>query len=189
MRIAKDVRFRRKERILRGISLEIEGMIAISGPNGSGKSTLAMILAGLRRPHKGEVLVDGGDPKGKVYLAFQDARLLDISVREYLELVGSEDFLEVLDVRRVLDKNARRLSIGRKKRVHLQAAYGGRHRYVILDEPEAGIDSLDIVIEAIKAIKQRKTLVVISHEPEIISLADEAYRLFNGRLLKYEKAR
>ena len=69
-------------------------MIAISGPNGSGKSTLAMILSGLRRPTRGRVLVDGKDPKGQVYLAFQDARLLDLSVREYLKLVSAEELFE-----------------------------------------------------------------------------------------------
>ena len=184
MRIAKDVWFRRKHRILRGISLEIEGMVAIFGPNGSGKSTLAMILAGLWEPHKGYVEIDGESPKGKVYLAFQDARLLDISVREYLKLVGADELFEPLGIEEVLDKNARRLSIGRKKRVHLQAAFSSRHRYVILDEPEAGIDSLELVIKTIEEIRKRKTLVVISHEPEILMLADKVYRLFNGKLVE-----
>ncbi|GEM_PF-4483396 len=189
MRRGEGIRYKRGERILKGVSLLIHrrSVVAVIGPNGSGKSTLGMVMAGLWRPHKGFVEADGEDPLGKVYVAFQDGRLLDLSVKEYLELVGEIDLLPRLGVNKVLDKKCKRLSLGRKKRVHLQAAFSSRHPYVVLDEPESGIDSLRDVKLTIEELRRRKGVLLITHEPSLMRLADKVFRLFNGKLQKYEE--
>ncbi len=186
---ARGVWFRyKRDRILRdiSISLSVGETITIIGSNGSGKTTLAMILAGILKPSRGYVLADGEDPRGRVYLAFQDARLLDISVREFLSLLSDDlDMLPFLGIERVIDSRGKNLSAGRRKRVHLQAAYASRHRYVILDEPEAGIDSIEIAERAIEAIAKRKGLIIITHEPRL--MRGKTLRLSRGML--YEEDR
>src|SRR5207253_3582369 len=142
---------------LDGVSLEVGAgeVLGLVGPNGAGKSTLVSIVAGLRRPDSGQVLVDGidvvADPgaiRRRVGLAPQDTSLYEVlTVRENLaffaELVGLgrraratriDELAGALRLGPLLDRAAFQLSGGERRRLHTAIAFVHRPRLLLLDE-------------------------------------------------------
>ena len=197
----------REKEILRGINLLIkEGEIhAIIGVNGTGKTTLANVLMGLRGYNisKGEIFFKS-KPINKISitkrarlgitLAWQiPANFEGISVREYLSfkqnsltpeeslnLVGLNQFY--LD--RMLDEN---LSGGERKRIELASVLSIKPKFVILDEPDSGVDmpSMNTIKKIIKDFKkQGASVLLITHNEEIAKIADRVSVLCKGQIVK-----
>jgi ABC-2 type transport system ATP-binding protein len=150
---------------LRGVDLEIAAgeILVLLGPNGAGKTTLVSIIAGLRRPDSGRVLVLGVDvglhpvdARSHIGLAAQDTAIYPtITVRDNLRLFGRiggiwgaelesriDELTEVLGLGEFVDRKARFLSGGEKRRLHTALALVHRPAVLLLDEPTTGADPM-----------------------------------------------
>jgi ABC-2 type transport system ATP-binding protein len=148
---------------LDGVNLEIQRgeICALLGQNGAGKTTLTSIVAGLRRPDSGNVLVGGIDVVAKpkeasrlIGLVPQEVGVYPtLTVREGMRFFGEladlrgrtlsariEEVAEALDLTDLLGRTAGRLSGGEKRRVHTAMALVHRPALLLLDEPTAGVD-------------------------------------------------
>ncbi len=167
--------------------LEPGESLAVLGPNGSGKSTLLRVLAGLLRPSGGEVSVLGcALPKethhlrGRIgYLGHEPLLYRDLSPRENLDLVAAlhgldpeasagriEHLLEAVRMERRGDDRVAELSAGMKQRVDICRAVLHEPELLLLDEPDAHLDSeARRLIEPLIAAGERSR-VVVSHDRE-----------------------
>jgi heme ABC exporter ATP-binding subunit CcmA len=149
------------QRALADVSFELAaGSVALAaGPNGAGKSTLLRILAALTRPTHGEVRILGVDPFGRGaaelrprigYLGSEPALYGDLSVRENLEFAARlrgaarasiDAVISELELAPVVQRRARALSLGYRKRAGLARALLGAPALLLLDEPWSGLDA------------------------------------------------
>jgi len=197
--------------ILKDISMEFkEGVkYAILGVNGAGKSTLGYIIMGLEdyKPTSGRILLDGEDitnlpiyerAKRGITLTFQEPpRFEGISIASYLTLGGKlkvdkkelEKTLEVVGLNPLLYLSRKvngSLSGGERKRVELASILLLKPRYVILDEPDSGIDimSLEMVNNVLQFVASYGgTPIIITHREEMAENVDYAYHICNGIVL------
>ncbi len=148
---------------LNGVSLDVAAgeVCGLIGANGAGKSTLFSIVAGLRRPDAGTILIDGRDSSQRrkelrhvVGFAPQDVGIYPtLTVKENLAVFGEilgvgrrqiparvEGLADSFDLTSLLSRSAHALSGGEKRRLHAAAAIMHRPRLLLLDEPTAGVD-------------------------------------------------
>jgi ABC-type multidrug transport system fused ATPase/permease subunit len=185
-------------------------VIALVGPNGAGKSTLLDLGARLLDPDGGAVLLDGQDLslhqrrsiRDAVSIAGPDFPLLRGTVAdnlryrwpdapdEELERVGDMCGLDALlaDLphgaeTRVIE-GGRNLSAGQRQRIALARALVGGPRLLLLDEADANLDpdARALVARIVRAQRGRRTVLVVSHRPEVTRAADFVWRLDDGRL-------
>ena len=200
----------RKTIALNGISFEVKAgeRVALLGASGSGKSTLARVLLGVWPTTSGEVLLDGQPILDWDRMALgphvgdlpQDIELFDGSIAENIARAGRVDSDKVIAAATSSGLHAMilrfpkgydtpmgeaggLLSGGQRQRVGLARALYGAPALVVLDEPNANLDdegenALVLVVQGLKA--QGKTVVLISHRPGIVSVADRLLILHDG---------
>ena len=194
--------------ILRDIDLTIdERFVAITGPNGGGKSTLAKIIAGIYTPTSGRILLDGEDITGLditqrarrgVSFAFQQpVRFKGLTVKDLITLASGKQIgvpeacgylSEVgLCAKDYIDREVdASLSGGELKRIEIAMIMARGTKLSVFDEPEAGIDlwSFARLTETFEQIHASgtATMIIISHQERIISLADEIIVVGDGEL-------
>lgn len=200
----------KKKEIIRDISLKIENkkFIAITGPNGGGKSTLAKLIAGIERPTRGRILFDGKDitdltiterARAGISFAFQQpVRFKGITVKDLIVLAAGNQKLTTLEaceylsevglcardyINREVDQS---LSGGELKRIEIATVIARNTKLSVFDEPEAGIDlwsfqNLIKVFEKMHREKER-SIIVISHQERILSIADEIIVIADGNV-------
>lgn len=180
------------------IELTPGSVVMLLGRNGSGKSTLLNILALAQAPDSGSVMVDelsGRAARTAIGFAPQEIALFEeLSVEENLRcwcpLPANaarrrvDDLLERLDMTADRRKLLRNLSGGQKRRVNLAAALMGEPRYLLLDEPLAGVDddSERRILELLADYaRQGLGVLISSHQPRLLrGLADQALVLERG---------
>lgn len=193
--------------IIKDVDLEIPDnrMVVVTGPNGGGKTTLAKLIAGLETPRTGRILFDGEDitqvdvtGRAKMGLAYafqQPVRFKGITVQDMLELAAggklTEDQLCSLlgkvglcaseYIGRELNAG---LSGGEIKRIEIATVLARNAKLMIFDEPEAGIDlwSFARLAETFQEIRRKEsgTLLIISHQERLLSIADEILVIAGG---------
>jgi ABC-type lipoprotein export system ATPase subunit len=177
----------------------------LAGPSGSGKSTLLRVIAGIDRPDTGRVEVAGNEmtamsagarrrfrSRHMGYL-FQDpaANLLSyLTVWEHLVMAGkirgatpTRDLLAHLEIEDLADEHPVRLSAGQQQRAALAAAMVGDPDVILADEPTAELDatSAHLAVTALARLRDLgATLIVTSHDPEVLGVADRLIRLEHG---------
>jgi len=199
-----------ENRILDNISIGLpKGCIyALVGPNGAGKSTLAGVLMGLPdfTGVTGDIYFSGSrindlgvDERAKMGMTLgwqEPARFEGISVEEFIRAsaggkdgeIASEALLTVgLDpsvyLKRDVDKT---LSGGERKKVELASIVAMKPKFIILDEPDSGIDveSLDRIFDAIKYLKgQGSTVLLITHSLTVLGQAEYAFLMCKGKIV------
>lgn len=195
---------------LDGVSLAVdEGeWLVVMGPSGSGKTTLLNLLAGLDRPSAGRVAVAGTELAGlpprelarfrreTVGLVFQEFHLIpyltaleNVMLAQYVHSLTDRDeareALARVGLAGRLEHLPSQLSGGEKQRVCVARALINHPRLVLADEPTGNLDEANEgqVLEILGDLHRRgQTLVVVTHNPEIASLADRVVRLEHGRV-------
>ncbi len=197
--------------ILKDINLTLDTgkFIAITGPNGSGKSTLAKIIMGIEAPDSGAILLNGEDisslsideraRKGISFGFQQPVTFKGITVHNLLKLSGNRDLTAAqacdtlatvgLCANDYLEREVNSsLSGGELKRIELASVITRGTQLTIFDEPEAGIDlwSFNNLITVFNNMRKNisGSIVVISHQERILSIADEIVLLSDGRIEK-----
>jgi putative ABC transport system ATP-binding protein len=193
-----------------GFELEDGGFLAIVGPSGSGKTTLLGLLAGLDRPKRGRVLLEGKDLNElsedqraqlrgeKVGFVFQSFHLIPtLTARENvqvpLELRGEdarERAEELLARVGLADRGHHyptQLSGGEQQRVALARAFSNRPRLLFADEPTGNLDAatgakvIDLMAELNRELGT--TLVLVTHDHDLATRARRVIRLADGRMV------
>jgi putative ABC transport system ATP-binding protein len=198
--------------ILRDVALTIgKGeAVGIVGASGSGKSTLLMIMAGLERPDKGEVEVDGVKlgalnedalarfRGARIGIVFQSFHLIPTmtaleNVSAPLELAGvndaserAKDELEQVGLGGRLTHYPAQLSGGEQQRVALARALAPRPSLLIADEPTGNLDEATgrAIIDMMFDLPARRgaTLALVTHDSSLAARCDRVIRLRSGRI-------
>lgn len=202
-----------KEPVLNGISFELAPgeCLAIVGPSGSGKSTLAKILVGCLTPIAGRVRLDATDLRNWDRRQFgeytgyvpQEVELFPGTIkanisrmREDLPDSAVHDATSMTDVHNVvchlpqgyetiIDGTGAPLSGGQRQRIALARAFYGDARFVVLDEPNANLDSAgeDALAETLRRAQARGiTTVVVTQRPSLLQCVDKVLVLRQGRM-------
>jgi ATP-binding cassette subfamily C protein len=184
---------------------------ALAGPSGAGKSTLCDLAVGLLRPDAGTVLVDGRPLAGEVAATLarsvsyvgQEPFLLDESlrrnlcwgcgplsdgeIREALDLVGAAGLVEQLagGLDGMIRADGLRFSGGERQRLRLARALLRRPQLLVLDEATSALDyaAEEQVLERVLAARRGATVLMVSHRPGIVRLADQVVRISGGRII------
>ena len=192
------------------LSVSTSEIVGLLGPNGAGKTTTFYSILGLVRPEGGRILLDGKDInelpmyqralRGISYLPQEPSVFRKLTVRQnimaILETLGLEpseheerlrQLLGELDLSNLADHMAYSLSGGERRRVEITRALVTSPRFILLDEPFAGIDPLAVadIQKIIFKLKAKGIGVIISDHNvrETLSVCDRAYILNEGVLL------
>jgi lipopolysaccharide export system ATP-binding protein len=186
-------------------------VIGLLGPNGAGKTTTFYIIVGLIKPEGGQVFLMGEEiteepmyiraRKGVTYLPQEPSVFRKLTVEENLLTIletlnlSQEErkrrltaLLEELRISALAKRKALTLSGGERRRVEITRALVTSPRFILLDEPFAGIDPLAVldIQNIIAQLKARRIGVVISDHNvrETLGVCDGAYILNEGRILE-----
>lgn len=197
---------------LAGVSLSVQPgeVFGLIGPNGAGKSTLVNIISGYDRPDSGSVEVDGVDiTRAKSYVrardglarTFQHGHLFNgLTVRENIEVTAlgtgrsrkqayalADDLLAEFHLTERADQPAGSLPHGVERRVGVARALATEPRYVLLDEPAAGLNEGEIgeFAENIRHLSSRGLgVLLIDHNVRLIlNVCDRIHVLVEGKTL------
>ena len=197
---------------LTDVSLDIEEgkFVSIIGSSGSGKSTLLNLLGGLDRPTSGDVILDGKAifemddealtifRRRKIGFVFQNYNLVPIlNVYENIvlpiELDGTKiDTAYVDKIMDVLGLSEKKLSMpnqlsgGQQQRVAIARALAAKPSIILADEPTGNLDSktsMDVIaLLKLTGKEFAQTIVMITHNEEIATMADQMIRIEDGRI-------
>jgi lipopolysaccharide export system ATP-binding protein len=202
----------KKKTIVHDISLEVKSgeIVGLLGPNGAGKTTSFYMICGLTEATEGRVTLDGADLTsyplsvrarlGIGYLPQESSIFKDLSVEENLWIAAEatemsqeeamrriDDLLELFNVEPIRDRLGFRLSGGERRRVEIARALVGRPKFLLLDEPFAGVDPIAVLdIQAI--IRQLRDLgigiLITDHNVrETLGICERAYVMRQGEML------
>ena len=196
---------------LMSIDIKQGEKIAIIGRNGSGKTTLAKLLLGLYQPSVGSIRFDGlhhkqihpSDLRGNIGYLPQDITLFHGTIRDNI-LFGTRQITEYQLLRAVqlsgvsaftdqetqgldqqVGENGGSLSRGQRQSIALARAILNSPRILLLDEPTASLDARaeQQFIKSIKATAADRTLILITHKMELLSLVDRIIVLEKGKVV------
>lgn len=202
----------KKTEILHGISLEINSgeIVGLLGPNGAGKTTTFYTVCGLVKPSSGKVFFDDEDItaiplhkralKGIGYLPQESSIFKDLSVEENLLLAAEivikdkeeqnrrvEELLELLDIEPIRQRKGISLSGGERRRTEIARALVSKPKFLLLDEPFAGVDP--IAVKDIQDLINELTkigigvLITDHNVRETLQICHRAYVMKSGSLL------
>jgi putative ABC transport system ATP-binding protein len=198
--------------VLDGVDLAVQPgeFLAITGPSGSGKSTLLGLLAGLDRPDRGSVVIDGvaitalaedelavfrGRNIGFVFQSFQLVPTLTAleNVRVPAELLGdstlaarAEELLARVGLQDRMDHFPAQLSGGEMQRVAIARASINRPKLLLADEPTGNLDSVagEQVLQLLREANEHCTLILVTHDADLAGRAGREVRLKDGRVVE-----
>lgn len=199
--------------VVKGVTIEVNQgeIVGLLGPNGAGKTTSFYMIVGLVKPDEGSVFLDDTDitffpmykrsQLGIGYLPQEVSVFRKLSVEDnimaILEMTDMtkeertqklEQLLEEFHLTHVRKNLGNRLSGGEKRRTEIARALATNPKFVLLDEPFAGVDP--IAVEDIQSIvselrKRNIGILITDHNvQETLSITDRAYLLFEGSILK-----
>lgn len=206
--------YKNGRKILKNINFEIEAgeKIAIIGKNGSGKTTLINLLLRLYKPDDGKIFLDDvdiskmrlQDYRRIITIVTQDVYLFKGTIQEnitfsrkekdklplVLQQSGANEFIETLPLgyQTIIGNNGNMISGGEKQKIALARALLPESNILILDEATSNYDVYSElrINEHLLEFLNGKTVIIISHRPEILSQVDKIILLDNGCIRKIE---
>lgn len=206
-------------RAVDGVSMVVAGgeIVALYGPSGSGKTTLLEMVAGIRQPDSGVVLVDGRDVFAMSERERDEYRLRRLGVigqsqgmipgataieNASLKLwltdkrnarLKIEPLLERLGLGERLHHRTEQLSMGERQRVMIARALALDPMLMLADEPTGSLDTkrTRMVLELLREVCMERgvALLLATHDPQAAGFADRVSELRDGRLERYEPGR
>ena len=197
------------------INLEAKKVIGLLGPNGAGKTTTFYMLVGLIKCNSGAIEIDDEDitqlpmhlrsDLGISYLPQEASIFKNLNVRDNIMAILEtrkgltaqqrisklESLVSTLQIEKILDNNGASLSGGERRRVEIARALATEPKFLLLDEPFAGIDPISIM-EIQKIIKELVisdigVLITDHNVRETLRVWDEAYIISEGRGIAHGK--
>ena len=192
------------------ISLEQGEIVGLLGPNGAGKTTTFYMTAGLVVPNEGRIFLDDTDITeypvykrarlGIGYLAQEDSVFRRMNVEDNIMTVLEmtklnsqqrkdrlEELIDEFGLQKVRKNQGNRLSGGERRRVEIARCLAIGPRFIMLDEPFAGVDPIavqDIQHIVARLKRQNIGILITDHNVnETLSITDRAYLLFDGKVL------
>jgi len=201
-----------KKRVLDGVTLEVKDgqVVGLLGPNGAGKTTTFYSIVGFIRPNEGRILLDDDEITtlpihkrallGISYLAQEPSVFKKLTVEENVRIILEPLGVERKEIRRRVQQlmaelkiehlafhRASTLSGGERRRVEIMRSLATEPKFILLDEPFAGIDPLSVadLQEIIRGLKDRGLGILISDHNvrETLSVCDDAYIINQGKIL------
>jgi len=212
---AEGLRKRYKSRtVVRDVSLEVRSgeVVGLLGPNGAGKTTCFYMMVGLVRVDGGELELDGNRLThmpmherarlGLSYLPQEASIFRKLTVAENVEAVlelqdldredvkaQADDLLRDLHISHLRDSAAVSLSGGERRRTEIARALATRPRFILLDEPFAGIDPIAVldIQRIVQFLRERDIGVLITDHNvrETLGICDRAYIINEGTVLAF----
>ena len=206
------------QQVLQNVSLTFPKgrIIAIVGPSGSGKTTLVDLVIGLLRPQQGEVWIDdlplaevdlkswrkmiGYIPQETILLhdtvlnnvTLGDPDLSAEDAQNALRAAGAWEFVDAMPqaIQSVVGERGGKLSGGQRQRIAIARALVHKPKLLILDEATSGLDpeSEAAVCDTLQQLRGELTILAISHQSALVKIADNAYRIQDGKILQTENS-
>lgn len=194
-------------------SIKKNSIVGIRGESGAGKSTILNILTGLISPTKGKILIDGKEQnlstrpwQSKVGYVSQNTHLLDDTIKkniafgsnaseideqlmkECINKSGLDNYIQSLElgVNTIVGENGTKVSGGQMQRIGIARAFYNNPELLILDEPTNSLDRENEIkiVDTLSKLKDKITIVIVSHNPNPLEIADEKFVFKNGKLSK-----
>lgn len=202
----------KKHEIVRGVSMELHTgeVVGLLGPNGAGKTTTFYMICGLVDATAGHVYIDGEDVSamplhkrsqmGIGYLPQEASIFKDLSVEDNLIIAAEagklskemreqriEELLEMFNIEPIRARRGINLSGGERRRVEIARALVNKPRFLLLDEPFAGVDPIavmDIQNVISQLVEYGIGVLITDHNVrETLAVCDRAYVIKSGELL------
>ena len=212
LKIENLVKTIKKHEIVRGVSMELHTgeVVGLLGPNGAGKTTTFYMICGLVEASSGHVYIDGEDVSsmplhkrsqmGIGYLPQEASIFKDLSVEENLIIAAEagklskelreqriEELLEMFNIEPIRSRRGINLSGGERRRVEIARALVNKPRFLLLDEPFAGVDPIavmDIQTVISQLVEYGIGVLITDHNVrETLAVCDRAYVIKSGELL------
>jgi len=186
-------------------------IVGLLGPNGAGKTTTFYMITGMIRPSQGRIFLDDQEITdmpmyrrarlGIGYLSQEPSIFRKLTVKENILAILQmlplskkqrkqklEELLEELSISHLADRKAYTLSGGERRRVEITRTLVTNPKFILLDEPFAGIDPIAVgdLQTLVRDLKERSIGVLVTDHNvhETLSITDRAYLLYEGRILK-----
>ncbi|MFP7753937.1 LPS export ABC transporter ATP-binding protein [Thermodesulfobacteriota bacterium B35] len=202
----------RNRRVVDRVSLQVRSasVVGLLGPNGAGKTTTFYSIVGFIRPTEGAIRLDGQDIttlpihkrawRGITYLAQEPSVFKKLTVEENVRIVLEplgltrneisnriRELMAELKIEYLAANKGHALSGGERRRVEIMRALATRPRFILLDEPFAGVDPLSVadLQQIIRGLKEKGIGVLISDHNvrETLQVCDFAYIMNDGQIL------
>lgn len=203
----------RKRTVVKGVSFEVNQgeIVGLLGPNGAGKTTSFYMIVGLIQPLSGKIFIDNEDitsqpvykraKKGIGYLAQEASVFRNLSIEDNLKAVLEmtnyskqyqkekvETLIEEFGLQHIRKSKGIQLSGGERRRTEIARALAIDPKFILLDEPFAGVDPIAVedIQNIVMKLKDKNIGVLITDHNvhETLNITDRSYLLFEGSILK-----
>ncbi len=207
----------KQKRVVNDVTIYVEQgeIVGLLGPNGAGKTTSFYMTVGLVKPDEGHIYLDDLEItdlpmykralKGVGYLPQEASVYRELTVEDNIKAVLEltklsaaeqnaklESLLEEFSLNRVRKNLGKVLSGGERRRTEIARALATDPKFILLDEPFAGVDPIAVedIQQIVYTLKKKNIGILITDHnvQETLSITDRAYLLFEGKLLKQGSA-
>ncbi|RMD94809.1 MAG: LPS export ABC transporter ATP-binding protein [Calditrichaeota bacterium] len=206
------VKIYNKRRVVNDVNIEVSQpeIVGLLGPNGAGKTTTFYMITGMIRPTQGRIFLDEQDITrlpmykrarlGIAYLSQEPSIFQRLTVAENIMAILQtlpmtrkerkqrlDELLQELSIAHLADHKAYTLSGGERRRVEITRALVTHPKFILLDEPFAGVDPIAVedIQEIVRNLKSKGIGVLITDHNvyETLAITDRAYLLYDGEVL------
>ncbi|MGB0199001.1 MAG: LPS export ABC transporter ATP-binding protein [Flavobacteriaceae bacterium] len=206
----------RSRKVVDKVSIEVNQgeIVGLLGPNGAGKTTSFYMIVGLIKPNSGQIFLDDTDitkfpmyqraQNGIGYLAQEASVFRKLSVEDNIRCVlqltnlsakeqsdKTEALLEEFGLTHIRHNRGDLLSGGERRRTEIARALATDPKFVLLDEPFAGVDPVAVedIQKIVAHLKSKNIGILITDHnvQETLAITDQTYLMFEGRILKAGK--
>lgn len=203
----------RKRVVVDHVSIDVNQgqIVGLLGPNGAGKTTTFYMFTGIIRPNSGQVFLNDENittmpmykraRMGIGYLSQEASVFRNLTVRQNLESIleflsipkkeikrRADRLIEEFGLQKVVNNKGYSLSGGERRRTEIARALVTNPKFILLDEPFAGIDPIAVedIQEIVAGLKERNIGIFITDHNvhETLAITDRAYLMFEGKILR-----